>query len=106
MRPIQIYLGVPQPNKLPVYEVPAGQQTTIKQMIFSNTDSVDSKITVTINTIDIMKDYVVKTGETKIIDLAIVLNQNDRLSLQQEKANAINVMISGTSEQIQAIYQQ
>ncbi|PFW50065.1 hypothetical protein COL13_27415, partial [Bacillus cereus] len=61
---------------------------------------VDSKITVTINTIDIMKDLVVKVGETRVIDLSIVLNSTDRLSLQQDKANAINVMINGLSELI------
>ncbi|PFW49897.1 hypothetical protein COL13_27500, partial [Bacillus cereus] len=61
---------------------------------------VDSKITVTINTIDIMKDLVVKVGETRVIDLSIVLNSTDRLSLQQDKANAINVMINGLLELI------
>lgn len=99
MKPVQIYLGAPQTQKLPVYESQQGQQTTIKQMILSNTTEVDSKITVTINTIDIMKDLIVKVGETKVIDLSIVLNSADRLSLQQEKANAINAMISGVLEQ-------
>lgn len=99
MKPVQIYLGAPQIQKLPVYESQQGQQTTIKQMILSNTAEVDAKLTVTINTIDIMKDLIVEVGETKVIDLSIVLNSADRLSLQQEKANAINAMISGVLEQ-------
>ncbi|WP_144561585.1 hypothetical protein [Bacillus mycoides] len=100
MKQVQIYLGVPQTVKLPVYEGKPSEQTTIKQMILTNTDTVDSKITVTINTIDIMKDLVIKAGETKLMDLSIVLNPSDRLSLQQEKQNAINVMINGVSESI------
>lgn len=95
MRPVQIYLGVPQKNVLTVYECPQGQQVTIKQIIFSNAEITDSKITVTVNTTDVMKDFVIKAGETKIIDVAIVLNPGDRLHLQQEKVNAINVMITG-----------
>ncbi|MES1048461.1 hypothetical protein FOA24_02910 [Bacillus thuringiensis] len=98
MKPVQIYLGVPQTQKLPVYESQQGQQTTIKQMILSNTVDVDAKLTVTINTIDIMKGLIVLSGETKVIDLSIVLNSTDRLFLQQEKENAINVMINGVSE--------
>lgn len=104
MKPVQVYLGVPQTTKLPVYEGQQGQQMTIKQMIFSNTDAADAKITVTVNTIDIMKDFLVKTGETKIIDVSIVLNPADRLFLQQEKVNAINVMVNGVTEPV-AMYQ-
>lgn len=100
MRPVQIYLGVPQTTKLPVYEGKPGEQTTIKQMILSNTTDADAKITVTINTIDIMKNLIVHAGETRLIDLSIVLNGNDRLCLQQEKENAINVMINGVLEQV------
>ncbi|GAB6483371.1 hypothetical protein bcgnr5371_57500 [Bacillus cereus] len=105
MRPVQIYLGVPQTTKLPVYECQPTQQTTIKQMIFSNTNETDAKITVTVNTVDIMKDYIVKAGETKFIDVAIVLNPKDRLCLQQEKVNAINVMVNGTWEPVVPDYQ-
>lgn len=100
MKPVQIYLGAPQTSKLPVYDVKPGQQVTIKQMIFTNTDAADAKITVTINTVDIMKDYVVKAGETQLISTDIVLNENNTLSLQQEKPNAINAMISGVSESL------
>ncbi|PFC88563.1 hypothetical protein CN272_11360 [Bacillus anthracis] len=103
MQPIQIYLGVPQTAKLPVYEVIPGNKTTIKQLIFTNTDTVaDSKITITVNTTDIMKDYVVKAGDTKIIDANIILDSSNTLVLQQEKTNAINVMINGITEPIVA----
>ncbi len=98
MRPVQIYLGVPQTDKLQVYDVKPGKQVTIKQMILTNTDAEAAKLTVTVNTIDIMKGIVVNPGETKFLDLTVVLNENNTLSLQQEKTNAINVMISGTEE--------
>lgn len=98
MKPVQIYLGVPQQTKLPVYDVQPNQQVTVKQMIFSNTSAEDAILTVTVNTVDVMKDLVVKAKDTKIIDMAIVLNPNDRLSLQQENLNAINVMVNGIVE--------
>ncbi|HFK1433335.1 TPA: hypothetical protein ACGXNJ_003411 [Bacillus cereus] len=104
MKPVQIYLGVPQKNVLTVFECQQGQQVTTKQIILSNGELTDSKITVTVNTTDIMKDLVLKGGETKIIDVAIVLNSGDRLHLQQEKVNAINVMITGTSEAVPVSY--
>lgn len=99
-QPIQIYLGVPQTSKLPVYNVTTGQQVTIKQVIFSNTAETDSKITLTVSSIDIMKDYIVKAGETQIVNMNAVLEKNNTLFLQQEKANAINVLISGELDQL------
>lgn len=100
MKPIQIYLGVPQTAKLQVYDVKPGKQVTMKQMILTNTHESDAKLTVTVNTTDIMKGLVVPPGETKFIDLTVVLNENNTLSLQQEKENAINVMISGGIEEL------
>ncbi|HFJ9331884.1 TPA: hypothetical protein ACGW5B_005345 [Bacillus paranthracis] len=98
IKPVQMYLGVPQQTKIPVYEVQSNQQSTVKQVILTNTDSEDAKITITVNTVDIMKNLVVAAGETKLLNIEIVLNQNDRLLLQQEKVNAINVIISGVTE--------
>lgn len=98
VQPIQIYLGVPKTSAFQVYSVKPQKQVTIKQMILTNTDAEDSKITVTVNTIDIMKDLIVKSGETRFIDLNVVLNESNTLSLQQEKTNAINVVVSGVEE--------
>ncbi|MGQ7099796.1 hypothetical protein ACUOAQ_17985, partial [Escherichia sp. SP-MK] len=50
MKPVQIYLGVPQTAKLQVYDVKTGKQVTIKQMIITNTNETDAKLTVTVNT--------------------------------------------------------
>ncbi|MEH7186467.1 hypothetical protein [Bacillus toyonensis] len=101
---VQIYLGVPQTSKLPVYDVKPGIQVTIKQMIVTNTDIVDAKVTMTVNTVDIMKNRIIKAGSTEVIDMFVVLNQSNTLSLQQEKDNAINVMISGTFEPVPTSY--
>ncbi|PDZ06601.1 hypothetical protein CON03_06980, partial [Bacillus cereus] len=78
---VQIYLGVPQTSKLQVYDAKNGQ-VTIKQMIVTNTAAEDAKLTMTVNTVDIMKDRIVKAGETEVIDMFIVLNPNNTLSLQ------------------------
>lgn len=100
MQQVQIYLGVPQTNKLQVYRVQQGQQVTIKQMVFRNSEETDVNVTVTINTIDVMT-IPVKGGSTEFRDTFIVLNQNDTLLLQQNKENAVSATVSGTLEQIQ-----
>lgn len=94
MKSVQVYLGKPQTQKLSVCDVQPGQQITLKQMILKNSDEVEQKVTVTVNTIDIMT-IKVKPGETEIRDTFIVLNAGDKLLLQQEKENAVSVMING-----------
>ena len=92
---IQIYLGKPQVEKLPVYEVAEGHQATVKQIIFNNSQET------AVNTIDVMVATVepaTSNGGAYVRDTFIVLKSGDRLSLKQEKADAVNVMISGTSE--------
>ncbi|PFN11521.1 hypothetical protein, partial [Bacillus cereus] len=71
----------------------------------TNTAAEDAKLTMTVNTVDIMKDRIVKAGETEVIDMFIVLNPNNTLSLQQDKTNALNVMISGVSEPLITVLQ-
>lgn len=95
---IKIYVGVPQTAKLPVFEAKQGNRVTATKMIITNTTETDAKLTVTLNTIDIMKNIIVPGGETKFLDIAIVMDPNDKLFLQQEKENAINVTIGGTLE--------
>lgn len=97
MRPVRMFLGVPQTDKIQVYKVQAGRQAVITQAILTNTAAEDAKLTVTINTIDIMRGFTVAAGETKIVDLYIVLNEDDSVSLQQETANAINVTLNGST---------
>ncbi|HGO9410846.1 TPA: hypothetical protein ACLBZV_005320 [Bacillus cereus] len=104
---IQIYLGKPQVEKLPVYEVPDGRQVTIKQIIFNNSQDAAQKVTITVNTIDVMVATVeanTSSGGAYVRDTFIVLKPGDRLSLKQEKADAVNVMISGTSDLLQPLY--
>ncbi|AXY05487.1 hypothetical protein CUC43_00370 [Bacillus thuringiensis LM1212] len=100
---VKIYVGVPQTAKLPVYEAKQGNRVTATKMILTNTDTVASKVTITLNTIDIMKDILVAGGETKFLDIAVVMDPNDTLSIQQEKQNAVNVTITGVLESTFAI---
>ncbi|PHF94242.1 hypothetical protein [Bacillus wiedmannii] len=99
----KIYMGVPQTVKLPVYDTTPGTRVTATKMILTNTDETkDAKVTVTVNTMDVMKNIDVKAGETKILDIYIVLEPKDVLSLQQDTLNAVNVTIGGLSEKILA----
>ncbi|PGC18516.1 hypothetical protein COM08_15095 [Bacillus wiedmannii] len=96
MKSVQIYLGKPQTEKLVVCDVQQNQQVTVKQMILNNSLEAEQKVTLTLNTIDIMT-VKVKPGDN-VRDTFIVLNSGDKLLIQQETENAVNVMINGTSE--------
>lgn len=98
MPEVRMYLGAPQTAKLQVRTVSGGSREIIKQMVLTNTDqSAPSKLTVTINTVDVMKDITLAAGETKVIDMYQVLEPGDTVFLQQEKENAINVLMSGVT---------
>ncbi|MGX5538138.1 hypothetical protein ACWKTJ_09455 [Bacillus wiedmannii] len=98
MKSVQIYLGKPQTNKLVVCDVQQNQQVTVKQFIFNNSLETEQTVTLTLNTIDIMT-VKVKPGDN-VRDTFIVLNSGDKLLIQQETENAVNVMINGSSEQV------
>lgn len=95
MRPVRMFLGVPQVDKIQVYKVSDGRRAIITQAILTNTDKEDATLTLTINTIDVLREYNVPAGESKVIDLFIVLDETDTVSLKQETANAINVALNG-----------
>lgn len=96
--PVKMFLGVPQTSKIQVYKVDAGMRATIKQMVFTNTEDVDAKVTITVNTIDVIKNKLIPAGTTEVMNSFIVLEQTDTLSISQEKENAINATISGILE--------
>lgn len=94
-RPTRIFLGVPQTDKIQVYKVGQGRQVLLRRAILTNTSTEDARITLTVNTIDILKDFVVPAGETKSLELDIVLYEGDTVNLQQDTASAINVALNG-----------
>ncbi|MGF9852032.1 hypothetical protein ABHN09_10645 [Bacillus paramobilis] len=93
MKSVQIYLGKPQTEKLVVCDVQQGQQVTVKQLMFNNALEAEQKVTLTLNTVDIMTTKV-KSGDD-VRDTFIVLNPGDKLSIKQETENAVSVMING-----------
>lgn len=92
----RFFLGAPQTDKIQVYKVPTGRSGVLTKAIFTNTGSEDADLTLTVNSIDIMKKYVIPAGETEIMDLYIVLEEEDSISLQQDTENAINVTLNGS----------
>lgn len=96
-RPKRMFMGTPQVDKIQVYKVSDGRSAVITQAIFTNKEEEEARLTLTINSIDIMRKYVVGAGETKVIDLYIVLDEGDSVSLQQETENAVNVTLNGSA---------
>jgi len=95
LTPTRLFLGVPQTSKIQVYAVAQSRSVIVTQAILTNTSEVDTALNLTVNTTDVMRDFKVASGETKIIDLYIVLNEGDTVSLQQDKENAINITLNG-----------
>ncbi|MGH0635186.1 hypothetical protein [Bacillus pacificus] len=95
MLDIRMYLGTPQTTLLPVYKAPSGRNAIVKRFLFTNLLSEGAKVTVTVNTVDVIKDLELAAKETKIIDFDIPLEGDETLSLRQDKENGINVTISG-----------
>lgn len=96
-RPVRFFLGTPQTDKIQVYKVPAGRSGVLKKGIFTNTNNEDATLTLTVNTVDVMRKYVVPAGATEVIELDVVLEEGDGISLQQDTENAINVTLNGTA---------
>ncbi|HDR7979686.1 TPA: hypothetical protein QC443_001482 [Bacillus cereus] len=94
MQSVQIYLGKPQTEKLVVCDVRLGQQVTVKQLMFNNTLETEQKVTLTVNTVDVMTTKI-KSGDD-VRETFIVLNPGDRLLIKQETENAVSVMINGS----------
>ncbi|MBM6615641.1 hypothetical protein JTF06_12165 [Desemzia sp. RIT804] len=95
LAPNRFFLGVPQTDKIQVYQVSAARTAIVTQAILTNTTGDEANLTLTVNTIDVLKKFKVASGETKVVDLHIVLNEGDTISLQQETSNAINVALNG-----------
>lgn len=94
-RPTRIFLGVPQTDKIQVYKVGQGRQVLLRRAVLTNTAAEDATLTLTVNTIDILKEFVVPAGETKSLELDIVLYEGDTVNLQQDTQSAINVALNG-----------
>lgn len=91
----RFYLGAPQIEKIQVYQVPTGRSASLTQAIVTNTTDGDAKFTLTVNTVDVLRDYIITAGESKILDLYVVLKDGDVVSLSQETANALNITLNG-----------
>jgi hypothetical protein len=91
----RFYLGAPQEEKIQVYQVPTSHNASLTQAIVTNTTATDAKFTLTVNTVDVLRDYTITAGESKILDLYVVLKDGDVVSLSQETVNALNVTLNG-----------
>lgn len=91
----RFYLGAPQIEKIQVYQVATGRSASLNQAIVTNTTTADAKFTLTVNTVDVLRDFEIVAGESKVLDLYVVLQEGDVVSLSQETVNALNVTLNG-----------
>lgn len=91
----RFYLGAPQTDKIQVYQVGTGRSASITQAIVTNTTDTDAKLTLTVNTVDVLRNYNIAAGQSEMLDIFVVLKDGDTVSLQQDTTNALNVTLNG-----------
>lgn len=91
----RFYLGTPQTDKIQVYQVAAGRSASITQAIVTNTTDADANLTLTVNTVDVLRNYNIGAGQSEVLDVFVVLKDGDTVSLQQDTVNALNVTLNG-----------
>ncbi len=91
----RFYLGSPQQDKIQVYQVPTGRGASITQAIITNTTDAEAKLTLTVNTVDVLRNYTIAAGQSEVLNIFVVLKDGDTVSLQQDTANALNVTLNG-----------
>ena len=92
---VRMFIGTPQTDKIQVFKVSNNRCAVVTKAILTNSTEEESWVTLTVNAIDVIRKLKVAAGETRFLDLYIVLNDGDSLSLQQETDNAINVTLNG-----------
>ena len=91
----RFYFDTPQTDKLQAFSI---QNATgmLTSATFTNTSDQPSKITITLNSADILYDYEVATGANEVVPFNIALETGDIVYIKQSIANAVNVSLNGS----------
>lgn len=102
--PIRAYWGSPGTSAAPTnaYQVPTGEKLIIKHIRVSNTTSTAATITIIIGATTtgppipyFVNAYSVRGNDVVIFDINEVLEEGEKIVIQQGTANALHVQISG-----------
>ncbi|MED5042387.1 hypothetical protein P9848_10495 [Geobacillus stearothermophilus] len=93
--PKRLFKGTAETTSTTVYTVPASTTTIVKNIVLTNKTANDATITITIAGTGVVYGYSVAANDTVVIDLSLVMNATETITVQSGTANAINIYISG-----------
>lgn len=93
----KFYAGTPTTGSwTTVYTVPSGKQAIIKNITLCNTTGSTATIGIGAATFSIVSSgYSINANDTVVLDLSVVLDAGQTITVTQGTANAIHVHISG-----------
>lgn len=91
----RLYKGTAGETSTTAYTVPASTTTIVKNIVLTNKTANDATITITIAGTEVVCGYSVVANNTTVIDLSLVMNAAETITVQSDTANAINIYISG-----------
>ncbi|KFZ41893.1 hypothetical protein CS060_04185 [Anoxybacillus flavithermus] len=91
----RLYKGTAGTTATTAYTVPASTTTIVKNIVLTNKTASAATATITIVGIEIVNNYSVNANDTVVIDLSLVMQAAETITVQAGTANAINVYISG-----------
>ena len=93
--PKRLFKGTAETTSTTVYTVPESTTTIVKNIVLTNKTANNAKITITIAGTEVICGYSVAANDTVVIDLSLVMNATETITVQSGTANAINIYISG-----------
>lgn len=91
----RLYKGTAGTTASTAYTVPASTTTIVKNIVLTNKTASEATITITIAGTEIVYGYSVAANDTVVIDLSLVMNATETITVQSGTTSAINVYISG-----------
>ncbi|RDE19258.1 hypothetical protein [Parageobacillus thermoglucosidasius] len=93
--PKRLYKGTAGTTSSTAYTVPSGITTIVKNIVITNKTSNAATATITIAGTEIVYQNPIAANDTVILDLSLVMNATETITVQAGTANAINIYISG-----------
>lgn len=91
----RLYKGTAGTSVNTAYKVPGSTTTIVKNIVMTNKTGSAATITITIAGVEVVNNYSVAANDTVVIDLSLVMNATETITVQSDTANAINIYISG-----------
>ncbi|MEK4883490.1 hypothetical protein NST81_01995 [Bacillus sp. FSL W8-0223] len=93
--PKRLYKGTSDTTSTTAYTVPENTTTIVKNIVLTNKTPSAATITIAVAGTEVVYGYFVAANDTVVIDLSLVMNATETITVQSDTANAVNIYISG-----------